>query len=298
MDLWRLRVFCKVVELRSFSRAAAGVRLSQPTVSSHVKDLEDHFGCRLIDRLGRSVAPTPAGELLYRQASDLLARYDGIEAEMAGYQGRVAGRLVIGGSTIPAGHILPGLIGAYRRAYPQVTVCLLVGDTEKVFFDILSGKAELAVVGGRTADRRIVQQPFLTDEMRVVVPASHPWAGRKTVAVADLAKEPFIVRERGSGTRSALEESLAARGAGIEGLNVVAELGSTEAVVQGIKSGIGVSVLSSMAVAADVRAGMLKALALRGVKLTRVFYLAFLRDRSQSPAANAFCTLIAADRPK
>lgn len=298
MDLWRLRVFCKVVELRSFSKAAVSVRLSQPTVSSHVKDLEDHFGCRLIDRLGRSMALTPAGELLCRQASDLLARYDEIEAEMAGYHGRVSGRLMIGGSTIPAGHILPGLIGAYRRAYPQVTVCLLVGDTEKTFFDILSGKVELAVVGGRTADRRIVQQPFLTDEMRVVVPASHFWAGRKTVTVADLTQEPFIVRERGSGTRSALEESLAARGAGVEGLNVVAELGSTEAVVQGIKSGIGVSVLSSMAVAEDVRAGTLKTLTLRGIKLTRVFYLAFLRNRSQSPAADAFRKFIEADRPK
>ena len=149
-------------------------------------------------------------------------------------------------------------------------------------------------MGGRTTDKRIVQQRILTDELRVVVPAAHPWAKRKTVPVKDLTREPFIVREHGSGTRSALEESLAARGVNIAELNVVAELGSTEAMIQGIKNGIGVSILSSMAVAADVKAGTLKTLTLRNLQLTRVFYLTLLKGFSESPAGKAFREFIEA----
>jgi len=101
MDLWRLHIFCKVVELRSFSKAANTVYLSQPTVSSHIKDLEDHFECKLIDRLGREVAPTKAGQLLYGYAVKMIALKEDIEKALAEFQGKIKGHLTIGGSTIP-----------------------------------------------------------------------------------------------------------------------------------------------------------------------------------------------------
>jgi DNA-binding transcriptional LysR family regulator len=114
MDLWQLHIFCRVVERKSFSRAAEIVHLSQPTVSSHIQDLEAHFGCRLIDRLARQVVPTQAGRLLYSYARRLLALRDETETAMAQHQGRLTGNLVIGGSTIPGGYLLPGVVGLFK----------------------------------------------------------------------------------------------------------------------------------------------------------------------------------------
>ena len=123
MDLWQLHIFCRVVERKSFSKAAEIVHLSQPTVSSHIQDLEAHFGCRLIDRLSRQVVPTQAGRLLYSYARRLLALRDETETAMAQHQGRLTGNLVIGGSTIPGGYLLPGVVGLFKKRYPQMTVC-------------------------------------------------------------------------------------------------------------------------------------------------------------------------------
>ena len=292
MDLWRLKIFCKVVEKGSFSKAAEDVLLSQPTVSSHMKDLEEYFGCRLIDRIGRRLVLTGAGELLYSRASKLLAMHDQMVAEMADYQGRVGGRLVVGGSTIPSGYILPGLIGAYRKSYPDVTVLLVVGDTAKIVSNILDGEVELGVVGGRVNESGIVQEGILIDEMKLVVHSSHPWAGRRSVRASELVTQPFIVRERGSGTLEAFEAAIAVKGLKISDFNIVAQIGSTEAVIQGIKNGIGVSVLSSVAVEEYVREGVLAMVSVSDIDLTRMFYLTFLKRRSPSPAGRAFLDMV------
>jgi DNA-binding transcriptional LysR family regulator len=136
MDLWQLKIFCKVVELRSFSKAGSAVHLSQPTVSSHVKDLEAHFGCRLIDRLSKEALATQAGRLLYDHARRMLALKDETETALADFQGKIRGKLTVGGSTIPGGFILPQIIGRFCRSYPEVQVALINGDTETIIQDV------------------------------------------------------------------------------------------------------------------------------------------------------------------
>jgi len=147
MDLWRLQIFSRVVELRSFSRAAKAVYLSQPTVSSHIKDLENHFECKLVDRLGREVIPTKAGSLLYSYATKIIALKQEAENALAEFQGKIKGRLTIGGSTIPAGYILPPLLGRFKDDYPEVVVTLVQSDTERIIRDTLEGNVELGIVG-------------------------------------------------------------------------------------------------------------------------------------------------------
>lgn len=289
MDLWQLNIFCKVIEFKSFSKAGNIVHLSQPTVSSHIKDLETHFGCRLIDRLAKEAIPTKAGELLYEYARKLIALKDETETALAEFHGNLRGRLVVGGSTIPGVYILPRMVGAFIAAYPDVTIAIRIMDTEGIVGDIAGGRLEIGIVGARTALKPIHQDPLIEDELCLIAPADHPWAkaGRK-ITLAMLREAPFITREAGSGTLASIEENLEQASSGIDQLNVIAEMGSTAAVIQGIKGGVGVSILSRMAVAEEIDAGNLAAVAVKGLTLKRHFYLTFHRQKTLSPLSKTF----------
>ena len=292
MDLWQLNIFCKVVELKGFSKAGNTIHLSQPTISSHIKDLENHFECQLIDRLGKKAVPTKAGELLYHYARKLIALRDETEAAMAEFHGRIKGRLVIGGSTIPGGYILPKCIGAFTTVYPEVTISLIIGDTDQIIQDVLSGSPEFGIVGAKTSNKNLSQEKLIEDEMKLIITCDHKWAEKKHISPDLMFKEPFIVRERGSGTLKSIKLSLKEKGYTSENLNIIAELGSTEAVVQGIKSNVGVSILSTIAVAEELKAGTLKALTIKELNLKRSFYLIAHKQRSPSPLCKAFINFL------
>jgi DNA-binding transcriptional LysR family regulator len=292
MDLWRLQVFCRVVELRSFSRAAKAVYLSQPTVSSHIKDLENHFECRLVDRLGREVIPTKAGSLLYGYATKIIALKQEAENALADFHGKIKGRLTIGGSTIPAGYILPPLLGRFKEDYPEVVVTLVQGDTERIIRDTLGGNVELGIVGAKAKEVQLVQKKIIDDQMFLITPRRHRWATKRYVVMGELIREPFIMREPGSGTRKSIELVLDKSGHSLDALNVVAEMGSTEAVRQGIKAGVGVSILSECAVAEDLTTGSLNKVKIKGLSFKRAFYLTFHRHRTQSPLCQTFISFL------
>ena len=288
MDLWQLRIFCKVVEHKSFSHAARAIHLSQPTISSHIQALEQHFNCRLIDRLAKQALPTSAGDILYRYARRLLALRDETEAAMASHLGTVCGRLRIGASTIPGTYILPAIIGEFTRQHPKVNVSLQIGDSRQIIEGVLNSDLQLGIVGVESRDRNTAQEKLLEDEMRLIVPADHPWASRARVSIADLSQAPFVAREQGSGTLAALQASLQQAGSGLRQFNIVAEMGSTTAVIQGIKGGLGISILSPIAVAEELSRGALKALSVEGLRLKRFFFLTRLRQRSLSPLGQTF----------
>jgi DNA-binding transcriptional LysR family regulator len=288
MDLWQLNIFCKVIDRKSFSKAGESVHLSQPTISSHIKDLEDHFECRLIDRLGKEAVPTKAGELLYLYARRLITLRDEAEAAMAEFNGKTRGHLVVGGSTIPGGYILPKIVGAFTKAYPETSISLLVGDTEKITEAVLSGEVELGIVGARTSDTNISQEKLIDDEMRLIIPSDHKWRKKKEVTFKILSKEPFIIREQGSGTLKSIQKSFAKTGKSVKSLKIVAEMGNTTAIIQGIKNRVGVSILSTVAIEDELKTGTLKGLSVEGLSLERNFYLTRRKFRTPSPLGRAF----------
>lgn len=292
MDLWQLKIFCKVVELKSFSKAGDAVHLSQPTVSSHIKDLEAHFGTQLIDRLARNVSATKAGELLYRYAQRLMALQYETESAMAEFLGKIKGRLTVGGSTIPGGYLLPQLIGTYAEAYPDVIISLVVADTSEILEKIGSGSIEVGVVGACDESGQLEQTPLREDNLCIVIPADHRWTDRKAVTIDELATQPFIARESGSGTRRSIEHHLRRSGLSLSDFHVVAEMGSTEAIRQSIKSHVGISILSAIAVADDVKAGALKTLSVEGLDLKRHFYLTQHKLRTPSPLCRTFVEFV------
>lgn len=290
MDLWQLNIFCKVIELKSFSKAGGTAYLSQPTVSSHIRDLESYFGCRLIDRMSKEAVPTKAGQLVYAYAKKLIALRDEMEIALSEFHGIIKGNLIIGGSTIPGEYILPRIVGSFKRIYPEIMISLIIGDTEKIINDTLSGILELGVVGAEKKDKRICQEILIDDEMRLIIPSDHKWGKKKSISIKMLLEEPFIIRERGSGTLKSIEQNLNKIGYDLSDLKIVAQMGSTEAVRHGIKSKAGVSILSTIAVEGDLKEGSLKAISIEGLNLKRSFYLTTSRQRSISPVCSAFIT--------
>jgi DNA-binding transcriptional LysR family regulator len=295
MDIWHLKIFCKVIELRSFSKAGETVHISQPTVSTHIKQMEEYFNTRLVDRLARQALPTKAGELLYEYAHRLISLYEATETAMAEFTGKISGRLIIGGSTIPGGYLLPRLIGAFTKAYPGVRISLVVADTSEIIGKTLSGQIELGVVGACNGNKRLSQVALMDDIMQIVVPSDHRWAGSDAIPIDALVQEPFVVREAGSGTLRSLAQQLEPKGLSIANLNIIAELGSTEAIRQAIKNKIGISILSTIAVADDIQAGHLITFDVEGLDLKRSFYLTTHNQRSQSPLCRSFIDFLKRD---
>lgn len=292
MDLRRLEVFAKVADLRSFSRAAEALSLTQPTVSEHVRALEAEIGLPLLDRLGRGATPTPAGRLLLDYARRMLTLAVEARQAMDRFQGRMSGTLIVGGSTIPGEYVLPALIGQFKAKYPDIAISLRVGSSRQVSEWIDEGRVETGVVGAQPASRSLASRELMTDELVVMVPAGHPWVGRKTVALADVQAEPLIVREQGSGSRDALERALRQAGTDLDAFRLAGEIGSTQAVKQAVRAGVGITIISRRAVEDECRAGLVSCAKIRDLKVARSFYLVTHRERTRSPLAEAFVQFV------
>ncbi len=282
-DLRQLEIFLHVVETGSFSKAGKAVFLAQASVSERIASLERMVGTKLLDRLGRSVVPTKAGELLYRHAVRLLNMKGAACQEIQDFLGLKRGQLLMGGSTIPGEYILPGVIGSFRREYPQVTVALSIGDSAEIQSRVFEGELELGVIGSQDTQKGLQSEPLWKDELVLAIPAAHRWASRRTVTFEDLRDEPFILREPGSGTLKMIGAYFRSRGAeGIDSLKVAACFGSSTAVKEGIKAGLGVSILSARAIETELQSGELKTLKIKGLSMMRNFYL--IRDQRRNPS--------------
>jgi DNA-binding transcriptional LysR family regulator len=293
-DLRQLEIFRKVVELRSFSKAADAVFLAQASVSERIATLEGMVGTRLLDRLGRKIVPTRAGELLYKHAVLLLEMKRTATLEMQDFLGLKQGEIRMGGSTIPGEYILPEVIGRFRKKHPLVSVTLVISDSAEIEGRVQEGELELGVVGSKSADPTLISYDLWRDELALVVPASHRWAALEEVAIEDLFGEPFILRESGSGTLEILEDYFRSSGRELGSLETAARFGSSTAVKEGIKAGVGVSILSIRALHPEREAGLLKAVKLRGVDMTRTFYLLRDKRRIASPPAQAMLEFLLA----
>jgi len=288
MDARQLEIFVKVAELGSFSKAAEALFLTQPTVSEHIRGLEEELGVRLLDRLGRGAAPTKAGQLLLGYGRRILELHREARQALDQFQGRMSGELVIAASTIPGEYVLPALIGRFKEKYPDIAISLLIGDTQRVVEWVLEGRAELAVAGAQIDHRALEYRELMPDELVLVVSAAHPWHGKKTATLEEVRAEPLIVRERGSGSRHALEKALAEVGLDLSDFRVVGEMGSTQAIKQGVKAGVGISLISKRAVAEECQHGTLHCVKVKDLRFRRAFYLVTSTTRSRSPLAEAF----------
>lgn len=285
MNISQLRSFVAVVDHGSFSAAARVLKLSQPAVTMQVQGLEGDVGATLLERRYRRVDLTEAGRTLLPFARRVLAEIEEAHSEIERLGETVSGHLDLAVSTTPGQYVLPRLLGEFLRRYPQVTVSLRIYDTTDVVARVESGEAHLGLTGARVPGAKVVYEECGSDELIVVAPPEHHLAGRKRRAALDeLAREPFIEREAGSGTRMVLEETLRLAGIDPSELRIVMELGTSEAIVNAVEGGVGVGVVSHWMADKALRLGTVTRLDVERFPITRPFFAVLPRGEMSRAA--------------
>lgn len=284
MDFRRLEAFCKVYERLSFSRAGDDLFLSQPTISAHIQTLEKELGVRLFDRMGRTVLPTPAGKALYARATDIFRLVDLAKAEVHGLMHRVTGEVILGASTIPAGSLLPGLLAAFLKGYPDVSIRMQTGDSAAIIQAVSQGECMLGVVGARP-DHAELTATFLCNDELVCVAAPEFSTATTVLPLEDRLAQPWIMREPGSGTRQAMEQALSRAGKDVRELRQAIEVASTQALLACAAAGMGLAVTSRLAAQQLLTRGELVEVALPALRMEREFWCIAHAQRVLFPAA-------------
>jgi DNA-binding transcriptional LysR family regulator len=291
-QLPHLETFAKAAELNSFTAAARALGLTQAAVSQRIQALEQALGSSLFHRHAGHVLPTEAGHRLYPYATRILALHQEARQEVTGRKAAVGGELSLAASSVPGEHHLPALLTVFREKHPHVQVRATVTDSQAVLRQVEQGQAHLGLVGGKKDNPHLEFRCFACDRMALVVPAGHEWASRRRVSLEQVRRQPLILREAGSGSRWCLEHGLAQAGLSPSDLRVALELGSNEAIKEAVLRGLGLAVLSTHAVADELRDGRLHALQVAGLPLLREMFVVWDRRRVLPIPARLFLDLL------
>jgi DNA-binding transcriptional LysR family regulator len=291
MTLRQLQVFLAVAREKSFSQAAKTIHSSQPTMSEHVAELELELGKKVFFRRGREVTLTEAGRVLERYAASAILAVESARQAVDDLDGLGQGSLMIGASTTPGIYVMPGIIANFRGRHPGVELRLQIANSRVIEDRIKARELDLGVVGGHAVGpgEECLAVGF-SDELLLIVSPCHAWAKRRYIAPEALAREPLLMREEGSATRSVTERAL--HRAGIH-FQVAMELDHTEAIKQAVMAGLGVAFISVYAVRGEVATGRLHALRLRGIRVQRHFHVIHHEARRITASARAFMEVLA-----
>jgi LysR family transcriptional regulator, transcriptional activator of the cysJI operon len=284
MENFRLKVFRSVAHHLNFSRAAEELLLTQPAVTQQIKALEEECGVSLFDRSGGHITLTLGGQALLPYAEKLKIISDEAFAAVASASGRNAGQLAIGASQTIGQYLLPNLVAGFLLENPRATVTAVSGNGDEMLEALISRHIQLALIEGPALRKDIHVEPFMEDHMVLVVPASHEWADNE-INVSMLKDAPLLMREFGSGSRRVVENALAQAGIKKKELNTRMELDSTEGLLSAVEAGLGVTFVSRWAVRNQLALGALKLARVHGVKLSRMFSIAY--PAGPEPTGNA-----------
>lgn len=295
MNIRKLEVFSRVVELHSFTKAAEVTALTQPTVSEHIRDLEQHYNERLVDRKGHDIIPTEAGKILYRYSLDILQLFSESQQAIFKYSDILAGNLKIGASFTPGTYFLPGKAGMFRANHPEIKISLEILSSARISQKITDGELEFGIIGTDWNSPHLDGEKIFSDELVLAVYPGHPFAKQKSVSLGEIMKESLILLEKNSGTRKCINKILRTHGHKIQPQSVAAEMGSIEAVKRGVKSQLGLAILPKQAIVEDIETGSLAALTIRDANCRRSFYLVKRKNRNLSPLGNIFRQYLLSD---
>ena len=297
MNLNLFKTYVRVVETQNLSRTAEEFDLSQPAVTKQIQALEDMYGVLLLERSGRKLKTTEAGETLYEYAREIIKVMDRTAKAMEEVSDSRKGSLYLGASTIPGQYILPYIIKKFKDKMPNISISMDIAETEKIVNRVADREIDVGIVGGWINSRKIEGYSWLEDELVLIVPENHRLAQRenssnKGVKMTDLLHERWIFREKGSGTRKAAEELLLSNGIRNEALNIYLEAGSTEAVLAAVEAGMGISVISSWAIKKLDEHRKIKSISIDDVNAKRLFYVVYPKQKTRRKSVEAFLSYI------
>lgn len=283
-SLRQLRVFEAAAVNRSFTKAAEILHLTQPGVSMHIKALEGHAGLALFERVGRKLFVTEAGQELLAHAREVIRSLKHAEEALDGLRGLRRGRINLA-VVSTAKYFAPRLLAHFRKQYPELEIRLAVNNRDSVIEQLTSNEVDLAIMGRAPESSDIFAEPFADNPHVIIAAPDHPLGGKLRIAESAAAKETFIVREPGSGTRSAMQVFFSQRNLAC---NVGMEMASNETIKQAVMAGMGVSFLSRHTIDLELQTGRLIALDVQGTPVVRQWHVAQLAKKRLSPTARAF----------
>lgn len=287
----RLQVFYTVAKQLSFTKAAELLYMTQPAVTFQVKQLEEHFNTRLFERSHSKITLTPAGEVALEYAERILNLTGEMETRLGELTGQVSGTLLVGASTTIAEYMLPRLLGDFKAKYPQVHARLTVANSETIESKVSDHTLDVGLIEAPSHHPQLNSQVCCNDELVVICSPNHSLASNDAITPAQLAEQPYVSRETGSGTREVVDDFFRANGVQPEDLHIALELGSREAIKGAVEAGLGIAIVSRSTIQKELKLGDLIAVPLKP-KLIRPLSLVYAREKFRSRLLQSFLDFV------
>jgi DNA-binding transcriptional LysR family regulator len=293
MNRNHLALFHAVAQAGGISRGAGRLHISQPAVSKQIKELEDALGVRLLERLPRGTRLTDGGKLLAQYAQRMAVVEEETARAIEEFRGLKRGRLSVGASTTIGAYLLPQVFGEFHRQHPGIELQLEIANTETIQNQLMEGSIEVGLTEGLMEAEHLDSEVFHEDELVAIAPRGHPLLKQKRVTARELCRQPFILREAGSGTRAVVQRALDKRGLTVK---PVLSLASPEAIKRAVIAGVGVAIVSRLAISCELQIGSLAVIPIKDLVIRRPLHLRKLQSKNPSPAVSLFLKLLHAHK--
>ncbi|MCP4322478.1 MAG: LysR family transcriptional regulator [Psychromonas sp.] len=288
--LHQLKVFKQVASLMNYTKAGEVLGLTQPAVSIQIKQLESNLGINLFEKIGKTLHLTRAGEELLLFSDDIFSRFENMDMTLSALKGELQGDFYLSAVT-SAKYFTPHLLGAFHKKYPKVNFHLDIVNREQIIQRLQDNRDDLVIMGLLPEMMPLARYPFVDNPIILIASPDHPLAKQKSIPLTELTKHPFIQREKGSGTRKALEEYLSAEGVALE---VNMTLGNSETIKQAVMADLGISAASRHSVSLELATNSLVELDVIGFPLVRSWYMVHHESKHLTPIASAFIDFVMA----
>jgi DNA-binding transcriptional LysR family regulator len=293
MNRNHLALFHAVAQAGGISRGAERLHVSQPAVSKQIKELEDALGVCLLERLPRGSRLTDGGKLLAQYVQRMAVVEEETARAIQEFRGLKRGRLAVGASTTIGAYLLPQVFGEFHRQHPDIELQLEIANTETIQNQLMEGSIEVGLTEGLMEAEHLDSEVFHEDELVAIAPCGHPLLKQKRVSTRELCRESFILREAGSGTRAVVERALGKRGMTVK---PVLSLASPEAIKRAVIAGVGIAIVSRLAIGCELQMGSLAVIPVKDLVIRRPLHLQKLRSKTPSPAVIQFLKLLHAHK--
>ncbi len=288
MDFRQLESFVTIAKMKNFSQAAEKLFLTQPALSNHIAKLENELGLILFERNNKKTELTPPGKVFFISAQAMLNQREAAILDLNDFQGKIEGMLEIGTSSVPGQYLLPDILKLFNAQYPYVIYNIHYLTSKKVLDSILSGEIDFGIVGVNPSNSLLTSEKIADDMLVAIAPNKPPFDTMDTIAAEELLQFRLLLRQEGSGTRQVFESAINQHFKEKVQLKTVAYIDNNEMIYICVKKGLGISVVSNLAVADKAAVGQLKILPLKDLQINRSFYFVYPKSRTLSPLVKRF----------